>query len=80
MKVYITKYALTKGIVEINDWRFLESDKSYIYAKESYSAYKVGTDAFFDREEAVKNAYKKRDKKIESLKKQIDKLNTLKFE
>lgn len=79
-KVYIAKHALTKGIVEINDWRFLESDKSYIYAKESYSAYKVGTDAFFDREEALKNACKKRDDKVKSLKKQIEKLEGMRFE
>lgn len=80
MKVYITKHALTKGIIECEDWNFFESNKSYIYTKEYYLNYKVGKDAFFDREEAIKNAYKKRDDKVKSLKKQIEKFEKLKFE
>lgn len=82
-KVYITKYALSQGIIETCDYEFSNrsQDKSWIYSSgHFYDSYKIGRDAFFDRDEAIKDAYNRRDKKIKSLKKQIDKLNTLKFE
>lgn len=84
-KVYITKYALTAGITE-NEAEVKPScyNDSIYYASVvdnygGFTSYRVGTDAFYTLEEAVNNAEKKRLKKIESLKKQIVKLEKLKF-
>lgn len=79
-KVYITKYALSRGIIETCDYKISSRDPSWIYSTNHFYNYKIGRDVFFEREEAIKDAYQKRDKKIKSLKKQIDNLNTLKFE
>lgn len=79
MKVYITKYALTRGIFEI------DADVLINYPDTVHSN-KYG---FFDgenkewcrtRETAVSRAEEMRLKKIESLKKQIEKLERMKFQ
>lgn len=79
-RIYITKYALSEGILEkeaeIEDYgRYLRA-----FVKGDYSSYGIGSEAFFKREDALKNAENRRLKKIESLKKQIKKLEKLKFE
>lgn len=75
-KVYITKYALTKGILEkeasVSDLR--------AFCNGDYSSYGIGSEAFYTLEEALNNAEERRNKKIESLKKKINKLENLKFE
>lgn len=83
-KVFITKYALTKGIQEAKA-NIIEScnDKNikYSYVKFFYVTNLVlDKDAFIDKSEAIKKAEEMRLKKIESLKKQIKKLEDLKFE
>lgn len=80
MKVYITKYALTQGILE----KDLEVSPAYyndkiFYATEGFYSYRIGTEAFLNIEDARKNAEERKLKKIESLKKQIKKLETLKI-
>lgn len=79
-RIYITKYALSKGILEeeavIKDY----GRYSRALVKGDYSSYGIGSEAFFKREDALKNAENRRIKKIESLKKQINKLENLKFE
>ena len=53
----------------------------YVKAKGyPYSYFKIGIAAFFNEHDAIQNAEQKRIKKIESLRKQIDKLEKLKFE
>lgn len=84
-KVYITKYALTKGILE-KDAEVKPShwDKNILFAwvhgNFGDESFRVGSEAFCTKEEALKDADGKRIKKIESLKKQINKLENLKFE
>lgn len=84
-KVYITKYALTKGIQErIMNVVKLDFDDNTYYARalESFdwTSFRIGTEAFLTKEEAVNKAEKMRARKIKSLKKQIEQLDKLKFE
>jgi hypothetical protein len=81
-KVFITKYALTNGIEEVemdvslNDGNF----KKKCYGK--YNGFSQGfynDDFHLTKEEALKDAEERRKKKIESLKKQITKLERLSF-
>lgn len=79
MKVWITKYALTKGIIETEIalqegvWTIFENN-IYMYTNERgkhwHTAYK----------RAKLRAEEMRQKKIASLKKQIEKLEKLNFE
>lgn len=80
-KVYITKYALSKGILEkeaeIVD--FLTGHKR-AFVEGDFLSYGIGSEAFLKKEDAIENAEKRRRKKIESLKKKIKELENLKFE
>lgn len=80
-KVYITKYALTKGVIE-KDGEIADYGNGHVraFVHGDYSSYGIGSEAFYTKEEALKNAEERRIKKIESLKKQIKKLENLKFE
>lgn len=77
-KVFITKYALTKGILEkeaeIRDYGY-----EIAYVKGGFSSYSLGKEAFRTREQAMERAEKMRLKKIASLKKQIEALEKMKF-
>lgn len=79
-KVFITKYALTKGILEkeaeICDYGY-EYEIAYVIGK--FSSYSLGKEAFRTREQAMERAEKMRLKKIASLKKQIEALEKMKF-
>lgn len=84
MKVWITKYALTLGIIEadgFNSYIFLGA----ITVKPKYplpfdaTTFKEG-DWFADKESAIARAEEMRREKIESLKKQIKRLEVMKFE
>ena len=77
MKVWITKYALTEGIVE------KEAEKlstGGIQTVEQYPAFYRGKDWHGTREAAVKRANEMKEIKIHSLKRQIKKLEDMKFE
>ena len=82
-KVFITKYALTSGIVEIE--MDVKLDDPY-FKKKCYGKFKGVSQGFYNdeihlnKEEALKDAEKRRKKKIESLKKQISKLEELSFQ
>lgn len=80
MKVWITKYALTIGIIEIN--AEITEDGSAYDMGSSFPAYYHGEDKEWHRtkESAIARAEEMRQKKIESLKNQIEKLEVLKFE
>ena len=67
MKVWITKYALTRGIIEIHNLNDCYSGKRYRWIH-------------LDKESAIKKAEEMRQKKITSLKKQIKKLEEMRFE
>lgn len=80
-KVFLTKYALSSGIEEVELIREFKVDNmKFVYVKDKHGSYKIGSEAFFSKEDAIKQAEKMRLKKIESLKKQIKKLESLKFE
>ncbi|MDC2233564.1 hypothetical protein [Bacteroides thetaiotaomicron] len=80
-KVFITRYALTSGIkeveTEIHKSNFKDSPN---YVRDSaYSFYYIGKDAFLDKSEALNKAEDMRKKKIASLRKQIEKLEKMEF-
>ena len=83
MKVYITKYALTDGIIEAESDTQTES-KEKIFAfwnnDEFGIFYPRKEEVFFDKKSAIKKAEGMRQKKIESLKKRIKKLEEMRFE
>ena len=80
MKVWITKYALTDGIIKLEaeqdrlTYRFVVTDG--VFRNEWFNR----TDCFMSRTSAIKKAEEMRQKKIESLKKQIEKLERMRFE
>lgn len=81
-KVFITKYALTSGISEINAEvkETPEHFKKRCYVRTNGLIQGFYNDDFhLTKEEALIDAEKKRKKKIESLKKQIEKLERLTF-
>ena len=79
MEVWITKYALTKGIfklqvIDVGDGMVRSADN----VLEMY--HKEGRDWHRAKESAIAKAEKMRQKKITSLEKQIDKIKKLDFE
>lgn len=82
-KVFITKYALTSGIkeveTEIYKSNFFEKDSPDYIRDGSYTFHSIGKDAFIDKSEALNKAEDMRKKKIVSLRKQIEKLEKLSF-
>lgn len=81
MKVWITKYALTKGIIEA-DGELISSDSVSILNRglslPTHWFYKG--DWHSDKQSAIQKAEEMRQKKIASLKKQIKKLEEMRFE
>ena len=78
MKVWITKYALTKGILEkevedCGDGMVKESDNNF-------PTYYHGTDWHTEKKSAIAKAEEMRKKKIASLKKKIEKLERMEFD
>ena len=82
MKVWITKYALTQGIFEIEAEECGMGFPGMIQTKEEYPSYyhKEGKDWHRSKESAIKRAEEMRQKKISSLKKKLEKLEKMKFE
>lgn len=84
MKVWITKYALTKGIIEAETDKI--SNDGYCHAywidNAGYKSDSLFNSRYFEqnKESAIANAEETRQKKIASLKKQIEKLEKMKFE
>lgn len=83
MKVWITKYALTKGIYEVAVINSQDDENSVgVYCPNlPYSHQRLYKPDWHEtHEEAVARADEMRLKKIESLQKQINNLENLKFE
>ena len=79
-KVYITKYALTTGLMEA-DMELL-NDGKHCHGKPSgyhYNTSFFGNDFHLSKEDALKDCEKRRITKIKSLEKNIEKLKVLKF-
>ncbi|WP_293666487.1 hypothetical protein [uncultured Parabacteroides sp.] len=79
-KVFITNYALTKGIIEKEaEIRSYRDESKYAYVRGESIGYRMAKEAFYNHEDAIKKAEEMRQKKISSLKKQIEKLEKLTF-
>lgn len=76
-KVYVTKYTLTKGILEY-DARIVNENMVEVKTG-MYSNYFHGNDYFFSLEEARVNANNRVFEKLKSLNKQIIKISKLNF-
>jgi hypothetical protein len=80
MKVWITKYALTEGILEVDGKQCREGMISVKPTKPGYlTTYFYGNDWHRTREDAIARAEVMRAKKIASLRKSITKMETLSF-
>ena len=81
-KVFISKYALTSGIQEAEMYVTLNDTH---FKKKCYGKFKGFSQGFYNddfhltKEDALKDAEKRRKKKVESLKKQIEKLENMSF-
>lgn len=73
MQVYISKYALTQGIIET------EAEVGSLMIKTKTHGYLHDREWHKTREEAVKRAEEMRVKKITSLKKKITQLEKMRF-
>ncbi len=80
MKVYITKYALSQGIFEMDVERQSEDGKLVCGKSWNQSYHGQGVEWCKTKAEAIARAEEMRQKKIASLKKQIEKLEKMKFE
>ncbi len=78
MRAWVTKYALTAGILEVDAERCTDRMIS-VDAPGNYTSCYHGDDWHDTREAAVARAEEMRKKKIASLKKQLAKLEALKF-
>ena len=81
MKFFLSKYALTGGIKEVEGKMMAGDMKGFVYAKlDGYeNIYVIGRDVHEIREAAVEAAETMRKRKIASLQKQIAKLEKLSF-
>lgn len=78
MKIWITKYALTQGILE-KDVIFYE-DGTVREAEGKFPIFYHRDEYHKTKESAIAKAEEMRKKKIASLKKQIEKMEKMKFE
>ena len=79
MKVWITKYALTDGIIE-TEGKNISSESFRITEGNFKDSWFSSKDCFTDKKSAIKRAEEMRQKRIKSLKKQIEKLEEMRFE
>lgn len=80
MLVYVTKYALTRGILEIEVKECKTSTDMVEGVEEWKWTYFNSGEWFSIRAEAVARAYEMRGAKLVSLRKQLDCISKLKFE
>lgn len=78
--VWITKYALTKGIYKEDGCDVWTSGDTTYVRGSAWNSFRLGTEAFTDKDAAIANAKKRQANKIASLKKQIAKVQAMKFE
>lgn len=79
-KIFVFKYALTKGIMEVDAKIEQGAYEEYAQVKDWIGFIWLNRDYVHTKEEALKKAEDMRLKKIESLKKQIVKLEKMKFD
>ena len=77
MKVWMTKYALTDGIIEADGVRTTQG--VYIANSGLNTDWFYGSDWHSNKQSAINKAEEMRQNKIASLKKQIEKLEEMRF-
>lgn len=78
MKFFITKYALSGKLLELDGKK--DEDGGYAHFREyPFVSFKIGRDAFERLEDALADIEARRNKKIRSLEKQIAQLKKLSF-
>jgi hypothetical protein len=77
LRGFVTKYALTTGIIECDARRSGDSPFVVVSIRHATAVMKLGSDFFESRDEAVAKAQEMARRKIESLQKQIAKLQKL---
>lgn len=80
MKVWITKYAISKGIYEADADVEMDKGMCTVRLEGFWPQYFHGNDWHTDKQAAVARAEEMRIKKLQSLNKQMKKLSALKFE
>ena len=80
MKAYITKYALTQGIFAVDARECSEKMIEYRVIGSRYTQYAHGNDFHYCFEKAIDRAEKMRERKLESLRSQIAKVESIVFE
>lgn len=82
MRVFITKYALTRGIYEVEGEVSNEGDSVEVKGGDHLTSFFCGKGKNWceTKEEAIARAEEMRKLKINNLKKQIKKLEEMKFE
>lgn len=79
-RLWKSKYALTEGIKEVVSRDDADDSGYYIRLEEhSWNLFKIGRDVHTTRQEAVLAAEAMRRKKLDSLRKQIKKLEAMAF-
>ena len=77
---YITKYALTDGIIEVQDAVHRGADMIAVKSIGSHAYFhKEGRDWHYTKDSAIKQAEKMREAKIKSIEKQKQRIEQLKF-
>lgn len=81
-KVFVTKYALSKGITENEVFEFLHGQNAHVREREGSSKvmFVSSRDWTRDKSEAISRAEELRIKKIQALNRQIKKLSAKKFD
>jgi hypothetical protein len=79
MKAYVSKYALSQGITEVEAETSERFPDMITWKKNGYTCYVHKGDWHLTKAEAIQHAEILREKKIKSLQKQILKLETLQF-
>jgi hypothetical protein len=80
MKVWITKYALTKGILEKDADSSSVSKEMIKVRDDKYTEYYHGQDWHLNKENAIIRAEKMRKGKLDSLKREIERIQNVKFD
>lgn len=82
MRVYITKYALTAGIIEVQDAEYTSSEGMISVKSRGTHAYfhGEGKDWHHSKDGAIKRAEVMRRRKLESIEKQRQRIEQLRFE
>ncbi|MFI4881761.1 MAG: hypothetical protein ACIAQU_04160 [Phycisphaerales bacterium JB064] len=77
IEMWLSKYALTGGVEKVEA---RDAGDGFWFRRDNWCSFRLGRDIHHTFAEAKADAEKRRQKKIASLRKQIEKLEGLKFE